>query len=111
MNELRKPIFLKLLAVVIFGIALAYFEAAVVVYLRAIFYPEGFKFPLSLFDINASHKHLLLTEIGREAATVVLIVCSCWIFGHNRRQRLAGFFIIFAVWDIFYLKLRLSFPD
>ena len=113
MNELRKPIFLKLLTVVIFGIALAYFEAAVVVYLRAIFYPEGFKFPLSLFDINASHKHLLLTEIGREAASMVLIVTAACLFGKNKRQRLAYFLIIFAIWDIFYyvwLKVLLDWP-
>ncbi|MHC4130687.1 MAG: hypothetical protein ACYSSP_07360 [Planctomycetota bacterium] len=113
MNELRKPIFLKLLAVVIFGIALAYFEAAVVVYLRAIFYPEGFKFPLSLFDINISHKRLLLTEIGRETASMVLIVTAAWLFGKNKRQRLAYFLIIFAIWDIFYyvwLKVLLNWP-
>ncbi|MHC4293803.1 MAG: hypothetical protein ACYSTX_05855 [Planctomycetota bacterium] len=113
MSELRKPIFLKLLAVIIFGIALAYFEAAVVVYLRAIFYPEGFEFPLSLFDINVSHKRLLFTEIGREAASMVLIVTAAWLFGKNKRQRLAYFLIIFAIWDIFYyvwLKVLLNWP-
>lgn len=40
--------------VVIFGIAFAYIEAAVVVYLRTIFYPAGFTFPLTEFGTDAS---------------------------------------------------------
>ncbi|MHC4842386.1 MAG: hypothetical protein ACYTFM_07255 [Planctomycetota bacterium] len=113
MNELRKPMFLKFLTVVIFSIALGYFEAAVVVYLRAIFHPEGFIFPLNLLDLHVSHRHLLLTEIGREAASIVLIATAAWLFGRNKRQRLAYFLIIFAIWDIFYyvwLKLLLNWP-
>ncbi len=53
--------------VVVFGIALAYFEAAVVVYLREIFYPDGFTFPLTEFGIGISPlwRRLLITEIGR----------------------------------------------
>ncbi|MHC4264501.1 MAG: hypothetical protein ACYSUK_01045 [Planctomycetota bacterium] len=113
MNELHKSVFSKLFAVVIFGIALAYFEAAIVVYLRAIFYPEGFKFPLSLLDLNVSHRHLLLTEIGREAASIILIATAAWLFGRNKRQRLAYFLIIFGIWDIFYyvwLNVLLNWP-
>ncbi|MHC4188049.1 MAG: hypothetical protein ACYSRQ_07650 [Planctomycetota bacterium] len=113
MNELCKSIFLKVLAVVIFSIALAYFEAAVVVYLRAIFHPEGFKFPLSILELNISHRHLLLAEIGREAASIVLIATAAFLFGSNKRQRLAYFLIIFAIWDIFYyvwLKVLLDWP-
>jgi len=35
--------------IVIFGIAFAYIEAAVVVYLRTIFHPDGFTFPYVVF--------------------------------------------------------------
>jgi hypothetical protein len=82
----------------------------VVVYLRALFYPDGFIFPLA--DL-AWTRSILLTEVGREAATIVVIVTSCWLFGRNLRQRFAYFFVIFAVWDIFYyvwLKVLIDWP-
>ena len=112
-NESLKAMFRCFLIVVVFGIAFAYIESAVVVYLRAIFYPQGFTFPLSGFAEGALWKRLLLTEIGREAATLVLILTASWLFGRNRRQRLAFFLTIFAVWDIFYyvwLKVLLDWP-
>ncbi len=87
--------------VVIFGIAFAYIEAAVVVYLRTIFHPDGFVFPLSDIPIRQQWR-ILVTEIGRETATLVLIFTGAWLFGENRRQRFAYFATIFAVWDIFY---------
>jgi hypothetical protein len=99
--------------VFVFGMAFAYIESAVVVYLRAIFCPDGFTFPITMFDLSPLGKKLLLTEIGREAATIVLIFTSSWLFGQNRRQRFAYFMVIFAVWDIFYyvwLKVLLDWP-
>jgi hypothetical protein len=87
----------------------------VVVYLRQIFHPNGFTFPMTVFDgIEALSRRILLTEIGREAATIVLIFTGAWLFGHNRQQRVAYFMIIFAVWDIFYyiwLKVLINWPD
>ncbi|MHC4464120.1 MAG: hypothetical protein ACYS30_22220, partial [Planctomycetota bacterium] len=101
--------------VVVFGIALAYFEAAVVVYLREIFYPDGFTFPLTEFGIGISPlwRRLLITEIGREAASMVLILTAAWLFGRNLQQQSAYFMVIFAIWDIFYyvwLKVLLDWP-
>ncbi|MHC4571711.1 MAG: hypothetical protein ACYS0C_06515 [Planctomycetota bacterium] len=99
--------------VVIFSIAFAYIEAAVVVYLRAIFHPDGFTFPLTEFGIGPLWRRLLLTEIGREAATLVLMLTSAWLFGRNRQEGFAYFLAIFAVWDIFYyiwLKVLLNWP-
>ena len=100
--------------VVVFGIAFGYIEAAVVVYLRAIFYPAGFTFPLTEFAIGPLWERLLLTEIGREAASMVLISTAAWLFGRNLQQRFAFFLTIFAVWDIFYyiwLKILLGWPS
>jgi hypothetical protein len=105
--------FKRFLIAVVFSIAFGYIEAAVVVYLREIFYPNGFIFPLSVSIINEVSKRLLLTEIGREAATLVLIVTGAWLFGRNLRQKVAYFLTIFAVWDIFYyiwLKVFLDWP-
>ncbi len=101
--------------VVVFGIAFAYFEAAVVVYLREIFYPDGFTFPLTEFGIGISPlwSRLLITEIGREAASMVLIFTAAWLFGRNLQQQSAYFMVIFAIWDIFYyvwLKVLLDWP-
>jgi hypothetical protein len=88
--------------VVILAIAFGYIEAAVVVYLRGIFHPDGFSFPLAAHFLADKSRDLLLTEAGREAATIVLIFAAAILSGHNRRQRAAYFLIIFAVWDIFY---------
>ncbi len=98
---------------VLFGIAFAYIESAVVVYLRVIFHPNGFTFPLEMFGVTAEGKRLLLTEIGREAATLVLILTAAWLFGRTRQERIAYFLAIFAVWDVFYyvwLKVLLDWP-
>ena len=103
----------KTFLIVVFGIAFGYIEAAIVVYLRQIFHPDGFTFPMTVFGIDALSRRILLTEIGREAATIVLIFTGAWLFGHNRQQRVAYFLIIFAVWDIFYyvwLKVLINWP-
>lgn len=99
--------------VVVFGIAFANIEATVVVYLREIFHPDGFHFPMTVFGQGLNWKRFLFTEIGREAATLVLILTTCWLTGRNRRQRLAYFMAIFAIWDIFYyvwLKVLIDWP-
>jgi hypothetical protein len=99
--------------VVLLAVAFGYIEAAVVVYLRQIFHPEGFSFPLVSFPLTAESRSMVLIEVGREAATIVLIFCAAYLCGQNRRQRIAYFLIIFAVWDIFYyvwLKVLLGWP-
>lgn len=104
----------RLVIVIIFGVAFGYIESAIVVYLRAIFHPDGFTFPLVDFGIGPLWKKLLLVEIGREAATLVLILTSSLLFGRNRRQRFAYFLIIFSIWDIFYyvwLKVLINWPE
>jgi hypothetical protein len=109
---LKKTV-LRFFVAILFSISLGYFEAAVVVYLREIFYPDGFTFPLVIFSINPLYKRLFLTEIGREAASLVLIFTGACLFGSNRRQKVAYFLTIFAIWDIFYyiwLKVLLDWP-
>jgi hypothetical protein len=44
-QEQLKRTFKRFLIAVVFSIAFGYIEAAVVVYLRAIFYPDGLKLP------------------------------------------------------------------
>ena len=103
----------RLLLVILFSIAFAYIESAVVVYLRAILYPEGFSFPLQAFDLHPMWPRLVPTEIGREAATLVLIATGAWLFGRSTRERWAYALVIFSTWDIFYyvwLKVLLDWP-
>lgn len=112
-SEPLKTTFKTFLIVFVFSIAFGYIEAAVVVYLRQIFHPNGFTFPMTVFGVDALSRRLLLTEIGREAATIVLIFTGAWLFGHNRQQRFAYFLMIFAAWDIFYyvwLKVLINWP-
>jgi len=57
---------------------------------------------------------LLIVEVGREAATLVLISTGAWLFGKGIAQRCAYFLTIFATWDIFYyvwLKLLIDWPS
>ena len=63
------PSLLKQLSwLIIFSIAMAYLESAVVVYLREIYYPDGFSFPLT--PINA---YIFITEFWREIATIIML--------------------------------------
>ncbi len=102
-----------ILALVAFGIAFGYIEAAVVVYLRGLFYTSGFSFPIADFSKMPGARLFVVTEIGREAATLVLLVSSAWLIARDLRGRLAVFLISFAVWDVFYyvwLKVILDWP-
>lgn len=96
------------LALVIYAIAMGYLEAAVVVYLRALYYPEGFSFPLEPMDAR-----ILAIEVGREAATIVMILAVAWAASKSAWQTLTGFALVFGVWDLIYyvgLKALLNWP-
>ena len=92
-----KPIYSTLLWTGIFAAAMAVLESAVVVYLRALYYPEGFVFPLKMMD-----QQILVTEIFREAATIVMLFTIGVISTKSWISRFAVFIYAFAIWDIFY---------
>jgi len=99
----------QLLWVFLFALSMAFFESAIVVYLRELYYPEGFSFPLKTLDID-----IAATEIVREAFSMLMIVSVAVISGRRAIQRFGYFLIIFAIWDIFYyvfLKLVLGWPE
>jgi hypothetical protein len=98
-----------LIWVTVFAIAMGFMETSVVVYLRALIYPGGFSFPLSPMPDS-----LIVTEILREAATLIMLIGAGFLAGRNRITRFAWFIYAFAVWDIFYyifLKLLLAWPE
>ncbi len=95
--------------VTIYSIAMAYLESVVVVYLRIKYYPYGFDFPLNPVD-----KSIILTEIGREAATILMLIAVAIIAGNSNQQKFAYFLYSFALWDIFYyvfLKILVNWPE
>jgi hypothetical protein len=86
--------------VVVFAIAMAYLESAVVVYLRAALgAATGEVFPL---DLSVDSELLGWIEIGREAATIVMIGAVGWIVGRSPLERLAWAAVVFGTWDIAY---------
>jgi hypothetical protein len=92
-----------------FSIAMGFLETAVVVYLRKLYYPHGFQFPLVPIDND-----IAMVEFLREAATIIMLVGIGIIAGKNTSQKFAIFIYCFAVWDIFYyvfLKLLLGWPE
>ena len=108
-----KNTFTSFFMLVFFAAAFGYIEATVVVYLRGLFYPAGFVFPIADFVSMAGAKKILLIEIGREIATLVLVFTASYLLGRDLPRRIAYFLSIFAVWDIFYyiwLKVLLDWP-
>ena len=65
---MRNSIFKTIIWITIFCIAMAYMESAIVVYLRALYFPEGFAFPLKMVE-----KNIIITEFFREIATVIML--------------------------------------
>lgn len=88
--------------------AMAFLESAVVIYLRVIYYPNGFDFPLQPIDMSIAK-----VEILRELATIIMLIGAGYVACKNKLERFAWFLYCFAVWDIFYyvyLKLLIDWP-
>jgi len=99
----------SILWLTLFSLAMGYLEAVVVVFLRELYYPSGFGFPLVPMDAM-----LAKVEFCREAATLVMLVGIGYLSGKTPNQRLAAFLYAFAIWDLGYylfLKLVLNWPE
>jgi len=104
-----KPILKTILIVTIFSVAMGYLESVIVVYLRCLYYPTGFKFPMKTIDHGNG-----VAEFWREFATIVMLYSVGYLAGKNKPERFAFFIFNFAVWDIFYyvfLKALINWPD
>jgi hypothetical protein len=97
------------LTVVIFALAMAWVESAVVYYLRTMinriqpYQPN----PLPIIGGLGS------AEMVREAATLIMLLTVGILAGRNWRSRLGYTAIAFGVWDIFYyvfLKVMCNWP-
>lgn len=120
-----------ILKVIIFAIAFAFVEAAVVVYLRHLL---GVNFTLPQVDRSEilfltpgiaflqpqtavkiiTDTDILNMERLREAATLVMLASVAFLAGKKVVERLAFFFLSFGIWDIFYyvfLRLTIGWPQ
>ncbi len=107
--EKKLPALTTILWLILFSIAMGYMEAAVVIYLRKIFYPDGFQFPLVSLDAGTG-----LVEIFREAATIIMLVGVGILAAGTASLKFAFFLFCFAIWDLFYyffLWVFLSWPQ
>ncbi len=97
----------RVVSLVVFAVAMAFVEAAVVVYLREII-GEGPIFPMK--EIPAA---LLIVEVGREAATIAMLLSVAFLSFPGEARRMGAFLLLFAVWDVFYyvwLHVTIGWP-
>lgn len=98
-----------MLALTLFAVAMAYLEAAVVVYLRELYYPGGFT--LTMPEMPRS---MMAVEMWRETATMIMLVTIAIMIGKRGWERFGFWIFIWGVWDIWYyiwLKLTLDWPS
>jgi len=108
MKIFTKNLLLKNFWVGIFGLAMGFLEAIVVIYLRDIYYPDGFGFPMSPVS-----PWMYFLELIREIATILILLSMAILIGKTRIQKTAYFLIAFGTWDILYyvaLKVFLGWP-
>lgn len=104
-----KPITKTILYVSIFAIAMGFMESAVVIYLRELYYQDGFSFPLKPIEHSIAK-----VEFFREIATIIMLIGIGYVTGKTKLQRFSFFNLAFAIWDIFYyvfLYVFLGWPQ
>lgn len=113
---------------VVFAVAFGFIEAAVVVYLRLLVGSNmsqtestqpllllpgiAFLHPQAAADL-IKNTVVFNMERAREAATLVILFLVAAIAVKNLKQKIAFFFLMFGIWDIFYyvfLKLAIGWP-
>src|SRR5437867_1736720 len=97
------------LVVIVFSLAMAWVESAVVVYLRTMINRLE---PYQLEPLPVA-TGLGQIELAREVATLVMLWTVGWLAGRNGRVRWAYAVLAFGVWDIAYyafLKVMAGWP-
>lgn len=92
----------------LFAVAFAFVESAVVIYLRALYYPGGFFFPLRV--LATGH---IAVELARELSTLIMIAAVAVLAGRRAWERFGFFIFLFGTWDIFFycwLKVCINWP-
>jgi hypothetical protein len=102
--------------VVVFAIAFAWVEGAIVVYLREIYFGGSFSFPVFIEwrEGELIVDRLMRIEFVREIATIVMLIAVGWAAGRTSWQRFSLFMIAFGIWDIFFyvwLRVMVGWPE
>ena len=98
----------KLAWIGVFALAMAFVEAAVVVYLRRVLGVVDL-----LRDVAVYDPAIAMTEIGREAATLLMLLAVGFATGRSLQSRIGFALFAFGIWDILYyvwLKVLLGWP-
>jgi hypothetical protein len=98
----------RIISLTIFSIAMGFLEAVVVVYLRQLYYPEGFAFPL-----KPMVREGFFIESLREISSIIMLISVGVVAGRMFSERLAYILYCFGIWDVFYyvwLKVLLDWP-
>ena len=97
---LAQPLPAVAAVVIAYAVAMAFLESAVVVYLqRALGIDPRALFPLRDPAVTGD---LAFIEVGREAATLVMLAAVGWLAGRSGLERLAWTAVAFGTWDIVY---------
>ena len=99
----------KLGWVLAYALAMAYAEAATVVYLRRVFGVVDLLRDTAVYD-----PRIAAIEIAREAATLVMLLALGFAAGRSLQARLGFALFAFGTWDILYyawLKVLLDWPE
>ncbi len=94
----------------LFSVSMAYVEAAVVVYLREIYYPGTLT---SIFPLKTMSPLNFGVELGREPATLLMLASVAFLAERGKWRRFYAFLYVFGLWDIFYylwLRLFIHWP-
>ncbi len=98
----------RALAVTAYAVAMGYAEAAVVAYLR-----ELYGIADLLRDVPTRPDPLSWVELGREAATLMMLAAVGQAAGRTRPSRWGAFLYAWGVWDLAYygwLRVLVGFP-
>jgi hypothetical protein len=93
----------------VYAAAMAFVEAACVVSLKRLYFPEGWAPPFHAIPDSA-----LLLEQAREVATLVMIAAVAFLGRPSLREGLARGLWIFGLWDLLYyafLRSLTGFPQ
>ena len=92
-----------------YAVAMAYLESAVVVYLRRLYGISNL-----MISVPPSDPQIGAIELGRELATLVMLLAVGWVAGKKFQSRLGFAIFAFGLWDIFYyiwLKVFIGWPQ
>ncbi|MGZ8899127.1 MAG: hypothetical protein ACXW3Z_03450 [Limisphaerales bacterium] len=93
--------------IAVFAVAMGYLESAVVFYLRTMINRLDPYQPNPLPNFGG----LAAAELGREFATMIMLLTIGWLSGRTWRGRLGFALLTFGIWDIAYYVFLIPLTD